>query len=159
MPVYIYTTLVGPPGSSGALPNGINNQGQIVGSYNDGSGSQGFLLSAGTYTTLNDPSAVTHDTTATGINASGQIVGIYNPLLGQRGFLYNNGTYSTIDTGTTTTAVMGINAASQIVGYDFNIIFSVHVIYTRSLAFSTPMARLRPSTIRWRSDRANPSSP
>src|SRR5437016_2684371 len=81
------------------------------------------------------PSQVGFTTSAAGINASGQITGIYNPALGQRGFLYNNGTYSTIDTGTTTTAVMGINAASQIVGYDFNIIFSVHVIYTKVVGF------------------------
>ena len=53
MPVYIYTTLVGPPGSSDALPNGINNQGQIVGSYNDAITTHGFLYSAGAYTAGN----------------------------------------------------------------------------------------------------------
>jgi len=34
---------------------GINNSGQIVGSYTNASGAHGFLLSGGTYTTLDDP--------------------------------------------------------------------------------------------------------
>jgi hypothetical protein len=50
--------------------------GQIVGSYSNASGGHGFLLSGGTYTTLDDPLA-TNGTTANGINALGQIVGGY----------------------------------------------------------------------------------
>jgi probable HAF family extracellular repeat protein len=61
---------------------GINDTGQIVGWYYDGSGNggnHGFLLSGGTYTTLDYPGAISpHGTSATwayGINDLGQIVG------------------------------------------------------------------------------------
>jgi hypothetical protein len=84
----LFTTINGPAAISTDAYD-INDVSQIVGAYDDGSGPQGFLLSGGHYTTLNDPSALTQLTKATGINASGQIVGIYNPLLGQRGFSYN----------------------------------------------------------------------
>ena len=59
MPIYKYTTLDEPLASGGIGTNavGINNAGQIVGEYSDGSGIHGFLLSGGTYTTLNDPLA------------------------------------------------------------------------------------------------------
>ena len=39
----------------------------VVGSYSNASGGHGFLLSGGTYTTLDDPLA-TNGTTANGIN-------------------------------------------------------------------------------------------
>jgi uncharacterized membrane protein len=47
---YSLKTIDDPLGTNGSTAYGINNAGQIVGSYNDGSGPQGFLLSAGTYT-------------------------------------------------------------------------------------------------------------
>jgi probable HAF family extracellular repeat protein len=58
MPIYKYTTLDDPfaNGGIGTHAVGINNAGQIVGEYSDGSGIHGFLFSGGTYTTLNDPS-------------------------------------------------------------------------------------------------------
>jgi uncharacterized membrane protein len=55
---------------------GINDMGQIVGTYHNNTGIHGFLLSAGTYTTIDDPLA-THGTFAQGINDNGQIVGYY----------------------------------------------------------------------------------
>src|SRR5215217_4682083 len=57
---------------------GINNRGQIVGLYNDESGQHGFLLSGGTYTTINFPGASTQGTQAQGINNRGDIVGVYS---------------------------------------------------------------------------------
>src|SRR3984893_14491645 len=65
-----HTTLA-VPGASGTntVARGINDAGQIVGSYVDSSGiSHAFLYSGGTYTTL--PAGA-----ATGINDYGQIVG------------------------------------------------------------------------------------
>src|SRR5262245_9411192 len=56
----IVTTLDGPlgAGSFGAFANGINNEGQIVGSYDDENmHAHGFLYSNGSYTTLDDPLA------------------------------------------------------------------------------------------------------
>jgi uncharacterized membrane protein len=53
---------------------GINDSGQIVGTYDGG----GFLYSGGTFTAFGVPDA--HYTDAFGINDSGQIVGIYSPV-------------------------------------------------------------------------------
>jgi hypothetical protein len=41
-PTYSFTTL-DVPGASNTYPQGINNSGQIVGSYSDGAGQHGFL--------------------------------------------------------------------------------------------------------------------
>jgi hypothetical protein len=48
MPTYTYTTIEG-----GAA--GINNSGDIVGSYTDNSGIHGYLYSHGVYTTIDVP--------------------------------------------------------------------------------------------------------
>jgi hypothetical protein len=48
-----------------------------VGFYHDGSTYLGFLLSGGSYTTLNVPSSMW--TEAFGINNAGQVVGSYQP--------------------------------------------------------------------------------
>src|SRR5262249_57963700 len=94
-----YTTLDDPLAShnpgGGTIANGINGTGEIVGSYATGGGmivftAQGFLLSGGTYTTIDDPLA-TNGTIANGINASGQIVGFYSNATGH-GFLLSGGT-------------------------------------------------------------------
>ena len=37
--------------------NGINDAGEVVGTYTDATGAHGFLYNNGTYTTLNDPLA------------------------------------------------------------------------------------------------------
>jgi hypothetical protein len=66
----------------GTSASGINNAGQIVGSYTNASGSHSFLLSGGIYTTLDDPLAgkgtsSALGTFAQGINNAGQIIGLY----------------------------------------------------------------------------------
>jgi uncharacterized membrane protein len=70
-PVSYDFTTIDVPNSTFTSPQGINNQGQIVGYY----GSSGSLLSGGTFTTIDVPNSVT--TNIYGINARGQIVGIY----------------------------------------------------------------------------------
>jgi probable HAF family extracellular repeat protein len=93
--------------------------GQIVGFYQNASGTHGFFLSGGIYTTLDDPLA-TGFTEALGINDAGQ-VGTY--AAGSfHGFLHlnGNGLYVTIDdplAGSLGTVATGINDAGQIVGY------------------------------------------
>ena len=52
---------------------GINNAGQVVGFFNDSSGSHGFINTGGTFTTLDVPGA--GSTFARGINDAGQVVG------------------------------------------------------------------------------------
>jgi probable HAF family extracellular repeat protein len=65
---------------------GINDSGQIVGLFLDGTGPHGFLYTAGIFTTIDNPSA-TSDTVAFGINNSGQIVGAFSDGTGTHGFL------------------------------------------------------------------------
>jgi probable HAF family extracellular repeat protein len=107
-----YTTLDDPFGTNGTQLLGINNLGQIVGSYIDASGhSHGFLYSGGGFTTLDDPSGT--DTVATGINELGQIVGHYSNGSVQHSFLYSAGAYITLDD---TLLVSGINNSGVLVG-------------------------------------------
>src|SRR5919204_5126805 len=124
MPVQVYTTFDDPLNTSGdgTLASGINDTGQIVGTYADASGVHGFLLSGGSYSTLDDPLAHQY-TAAQGINGAGQIVGLYfsNTGLqtGLHGFLYNKGVYTTLDDPLAAdgTAAAGINDKGDIVGY------------------------------------------
>jgi probable HAF family extracellular repeat protein len=77
MPVYTYTSLNDPSATTGTKAFGINDAGQIVGGYDAGSiGTvHGFLLSGGTYTTLDDPG--TDQTQLSRINNAGEIAGFY----------------------------------------------------------------------------------
>ena len=106
MTTYTYTT-IDPPGSTNSLPTGINDLGQIVGTYETSSGQPlGFLYSGGTYTTI-DP--------ATNINDAGQIVGIYENSTA--GFLYSGGAYTTIDPpGSNRIETINFNVSGEVVG-------------------------------------------
>jgi hypothetical protein len=58
MPVYNYATLDDPLAQVlGTQAVGINDAGQIVGTYRTGFTFHSFLLSGGTYITIDDPSA------------------------------------------------------------------------------------------------------
>jgi probable HAF family extracellular repeat protein len=84
-----YTTLNDPLGAFGTVATGINDEGQIVGYYEDSNGHfHGFLYSRGVFTALDDPSA-TAGTFAEGINNIGQSVGYYEDSSGPHGFLAN----------------------------------------------------------------------
>jgi hypothetical protein len=100
------------------VANGVNPGGDIVGLFLDGVGGQhGFLLSAGQFTTIDFPGAVS--TSVNGIGPSGDIVGSYTapytlrvsntapvdspaycPAAGSaaciKGFLYSHGKFSTV---------------------------------------------------------------
>jgi probable HAF family extracellular repeat protein len=100
---------------------GINNLGQIVGTYDDNGGNtHSFLLSDGVWTTLDIP-GTTQGTYAQGINDLGQVVGYYVDSNDQtHGFLYSNGSYTILDRpGGLSTQAFGINNAGQIVGHSF----------------------------------------
>jgi hypothetical protein len=64
---YVFTTL------EGVLAGGINDAGQVVGSYDFPQG--GFLYSGGTYTPIKVPNSA--NTIVSGINNAGEIVGLY----------------------------------------------------------------------------------
>ena len=123
------------PSSAGyTAPNGINAQGDIVGTYgailNNNSVTRGFLLSKGTFTNIdvNLPGAIPGSTNATGINAQGDIVGFYasdNGNVGfgfdEKGFLLRKGGFTAIEApGSTFTVAYGINSQGDIVGWYFD---------------------------------------
>lgn len=74
---YTYTP-ISVPGSDFTSANGLNNAGQMVGSYSNSTGTHGFLYSDGAYTT-GCPGGTA--TTLLGINNGGQVVGTYPGLL------------------------------------------------------------------------------
>lgn len=115
----ILDVLSGAPGTTQAF--GINDKGQVVGSYSDlGYTQHGFLWSGGVYTTIDDPQSV-FGTVAVGINNTGQIVGNYSDAsYTQHGFLFSGSAYTTIDGSATSyaTYLNGINNRGQISGYD-----------------------------------------
>src|SRR5205823_13024463 len=67
------------PGAVGTFLTGVNDSGQIVGSYSLGAGpSFGFLYDHGAFTPINDPEAAPRSQTIpTGINNLGQIAGYF----------------------------------------------------------------------------------
>ncbi len=97
---------------------GINDRGEVVGSYENSSGNTvGFLYNRGTVTTLAAPGADT--TEALAINDKGEIAGYYSSnSLGIVGFVYDHGTFDTIAVpGATATWAVGINNSGQVLGY------------------------------------------
>lgn len=107
----------------GTTASGINRQGEVVGSFVDSKGVEhGFLLRAGTYTTLDVPKA--KRTEAFGINQRGDIVGNFTRGNVTSGFLLHAGRYSTLrdpNAGATgSTFANAINAQGDIVGQWFD---------------------------------------
>ena len=123
MTAYTYTTINHPSATNVTYAGGINDLGQIVGSYEDlGNHTHGFLYSGGIYTTIDYPSFINIGTSAHGINASGQITGWYGDISGWHGFLYSGGSYTTIDdpSATNGTLASSINASGQITGFYYD---------------------------------------
>ena len=50
--------------AASTVPLGINDAGQIVGTFYDGTGAHGFLLSEGTFTTIDVPGSRLHRASA-----------------------------------------------------------------------------------------------
>jgi probable HAF family extracellular repeat protein len=99
-------------------PNGINDTGEIVGTYTPlASIYPVFLDNGGTYTTL----IGTLGFLPTGINNAGQVVGS-TPGFPEAGFLYSGGVFTTLrdPAATNGTFATDINNVGQIVGYYFD---------------------------------------
>jgi uncharacterized membrane protein len=123
---YSFTTINVPPSFSYPSPNnatsayGINNRGQVVGTYGDCcSGNVGFLLSNNTYTKIITPTG--SGGFASGINDLDNTVGYYITLGVSHGFLYSGSTFATVDyPDAADTYAFGINDAGKVVGWYAN---------------------------------------
>lgn len=111
---YAYTTL-NVPGAYITQAYGINNSGQVSGTYYDTNGQHGFIKSGSTFNTFDAPGA--NVTYAYGINNSGQVVGYYSDSNGYHGYLKTGDVFTPVDVpGDIQTRPWGINNLGQIVG-------------------------------------------
>lgn len=88
------------PGAKRTIAWGIDDAGQVVGSYDDSKGTHGFLLRNDRFTSMNFPGAVW--TAAFGIGTHGEIVGAYKmpgePAANFHGFLrLSDGRFERVD--------------------------------------------------------------
>ena len=107
------------PGAGGGSTRayGINNLGQVVGSYNVGPVTFGFFESQGAFKTIAAPGS--SYTTPEAVNDLGQIVGTYqDSSIKEHGFLYSNGTFKIIDVpGALFIEPLAVNDFGKVVGY------------------------------------------
>ncbi len=98
---------------------GVNDSGEIVGTYADSSGVlHGYLLSGGTFTTMDVPFPTATGTAPFGINNAGEIVGYWLDATTGHGFLLSSGIYTSFDyPDATFTIASAINSHGDIVGY------------------------------------------
>lgn len=102
---YVFATL-DVPGATSIAAQGINDKGQIVGTFfSQTDGNQGFIYSAGTFTPIIVPGVTTD---AYSINNAGVVVGT--------NFIYENGNLSTFGAPGNFSLLTGINNEGQIVG-------------------------------------------
>jgi probable HAF family extracellular repeat protein len=125
--VYSFTT-INYPGVRITRASGINDDGLIVGDFDDAAAiTHGFLYRGGSFTVIDAPEASCPElrpcgTMHPGINGSGEIVGGFLQAQGynnqvQHGFLYSGGRFTTIDVpGASGTFARGINDREVIVG-------------------------------------------
>lgn len=112
-------TQIDVPGGFPSVALGINNAGDLVGSYSGHNGKvDGFLFSGGVYTSIDYPGA--QFTYLSGINAAGQIAGYYaGSNFIYSGFLYDVSTQAFTPISypaAIETIVTGINDTGAIVG-------------------------------------------
>jgi len=110
-----FTDVPGPKSATASLAIAINDQGSIVGYYNDtNNATHGFLLRNKIYTTLDVPGAAA--TVASGINDQGKIVLYWSNSTGSyQSSLYNGKTFKTINvSGATDSFASDINNVGDV---------------------------------------------
>jgi probable HAF family extracellular repeat protein len=129
------------PGAANTLPTGINDRGQIVGTFftpgdPENQIPHGFIYGNGRFSALSAPGGGT--VTPYGINNSGEIVGTYSLGGQEHGFLYRKGNYTNIDfPGGEHTVPTGINSSGEIVGYYQDESFRYHGFIDHKGTFET----------------------
>jgi hypothetical protein len=117
----VYHTISPPdPTNTSTFVSGINQSGQVVGSFNDAAGASGFIYANGAYTTLNVPGALF--TSANAINDAGVVVGQWSPggPNPNDSFTYSGGVYTLINRpGADFTSATAINDHGDIAGTFF----------------------------------------
>jgi uncharacterized membrane protein len=116
-------TLIEYPGAYSTGVGGINNEGQIVGSYRlDGPHSHGFILSNEVYTPIDFPDG--HNAALLGINNRGQAVGLYLTFSepGRFSFIFQDGLFEpfVLSNDVEQTNATAINNRGQIAGWHYN---------------------------------------
>jgi probable HAF family extracellular repeat protein len=108
------------PAGFGTYARGINDNGQIIGSYNDQNGNlHALLIQNNTFIPLAPTSVLgTEYSDAYKINNRGEVVGEECDSKGCHGFLYNNGVVTLLNyPGADDTFAWGINNFGEIVGW------------------------------------------
>jgi hypothetical protein len=114
------------PGAVGTLPSGINNRGQIVGTYRDGERLHGFVFDEGEFTEFTGPDGF--PALPVGVNDRGQIVGstgghvVGGELVDSHGFVWDHGRFRFIDVPFEearpgSTVIIEINNRDQLIGF------------------------------------------
>jgi probable HAF family extracellular repeat protein len=119
-----FTALDAPGNVTGTQAQDINNLGEIVGLYGDGSLLRGYIFANGTYTTFNYPGTA-GSTAVWGLNDLGTYVGVYDVLHPtidcQEAYVVRNGTPAPLNLpGADCSSAYGVNNAGDIVGCGFS---------------------------------------
>jgi hypothetical protein len=115
------------PGSSSTVASGVNNLGDIVGTFVSDGVQSGFLYTGGTFQTIACPNS--GSTIAQGINDAGVVVGWCSESGSVVGFIYQNGSYRFVAyPKAKQTVLIGINNEGAIVGV-------LEKVKTRQLGF------------------------
>jgi MYXO-CTERM domain-containing protein len=115
----LYTVApVGNPGGAVSQPNGLNNQGQVVGYvYTAGGHINAYVGSNGTATSLHQGDPNTGNSKAAGINESGMVVGEASVGNATQAAVFSNNTVQTLGTlGGANSYGNGINDSGRVVG-------------------------------------------
>lgn len=105
------------PGARRTFAAGINNGGDVVGTYVSEDGMHAYRYRLGVFTTIDPPNAISAH--AVGINDSGQISGWFQTSdQHTHGFRFDASGYTILDMpGASDTVAQGINNAGEIVGF------------------------------------------
>jgi YVTN family beta-propeller protein len=94
----VYSSVDG-PGATFTDVAWVNARGDLVGSFNDSRGSHAYVLSRGSFKTINSPIAALPFITGFGLSNGGDVVGVLfgDNFLQGRGYMFSNNAFTFID--------------------------------------------------------------